>query len=186
MSPGATTAQSQRQRIELELARLSSSDQLRLKRIAQLRALGIPALQWDDLLQEAITRLLSGARRCPNDVPIMACLIQTIRGIASDAREHEARMVEADGFRDEDGSPMVESIPSSSPDPESNAVTRHALETIEGMFADDPDAISVLFALAHGWTPEETVGKRGMTLKRYQSAQKRIRRKLASSESLGD
>lgn len=174
------------ERVERELSRLSDSDHLRLKRIAQLRALGISGLQWDDLLQEAIFRLLSGSRRCPNDVPFMACLVQTMRSIAHEARERGSLLVSADLGNEGALDSTIDDVPSNAPGPESHAATRDAIRAIEKLFASDNDAMTVLKALAQGWAPDETLKKTSMTLKRYQAAQKRIRRKIASAEALGE
>ena len=48
-------------------------DLLRLKTLARLYARGLPPdVDWEDLLQEALTRVLVGSRAVPADVPPVA------------------------------------------------------------------------------------------------------------------
>ena len=56
------------------LASLSDTDLLRLKQIGKLRSSGLP-LTWEDLLNEALRRMLSGARRWPRSVPLVAVMV---------------------------------------------------------------------------------------------------------------
>jgi DNA-directed RNA polymerase specialized sigma24 family protein len=168
-----------RPRIEEALEALTMADQVRLKRIAQIRAAGIPGVEWDDLLQEAIMRLLSGSRQCPQDVPFMACLLQTIRSIAHEARQH-GKLMPIASCEDAGDVGVIDELTFERPGPESQAIVRNQIEWIQSMFKNDAESLTVLHALAEGLSPEETVSKVGMTLKRYQSAQKRIRRKLAN------
>jgi hypothetical protein len=59
----------------LALHLITEMQLLRLKTIAKLHARGLPPdVGWDDLLQEALTRVLVGARLPPKDVPIVPFL----------------------------------------------------------------------------------------------------------------
>ena len=66
------------------LRRLSDGDLRRLERLARLRVIGLHAVDWRDLLHEAIVRLLDGSRRWPRDVSMVVFLRETMRSIASD------------------------------------------------------------------------------------------------------
>ena len=66
------------------LRRLSDADLRRLERIARLRAIGLNALDWRDLLNEAFVRLLNGSRRWPHKVKLVVFLRETMRSIASE------------------------------------------------------------------------------------------------------
>jgi len=57
----------------LALRLITEMELLKLKTIARLHARGLPPdVGWDDLLQEALTRVLIGSRLQPKDVPIVA------------------------------------------------------------------------------------------------------------------
>ena len=66
------------------LRRLSEGELRRLEQLARLRVIGLHAVDWRDLLQEAIARLLDGSRRWPRDVSLVVFLRETMRSIASD------------------------------------------------------------------------------------------------------
>ena len=65
------------------LRALSASDLQQLNNSARMRAAGLELLEGDDLVNEAIARLLSGSRRWPRKVPLVAFLLQTMRSIAN-------------------------------------------------------------------------------------------------------
>ena len=61
---------------------ISKADWVRLNRVAAYRCSIVPG-EPDELLQEAVLRVLSGQRRCPKDIPISVFLKHTMRSIAS-------------------------------------------------------------------------------------------------------
>ena len=79
------------------LAALTSSDLLRLKRLAQLRARLLPGLEWDELLNEAVLRALDGSRRWPDGVPLLAFLAGIMRSLV-DSRASNARSATVPGL----------------------------------------------------------------------------------------
>jgi len=57
-------------------------DFLRLKSIARWHARGLPPdVTWDDLLQEAVTRVLVGSRRQPEGLTMVAFLAGVMRSL---------------------------------------------------------------------------------------------------------
>ena len=63
----------------LAVGLLTAMDLLRLKSIARLYARGLPAdVAWDDLLQEAITRMLIGSRQKPEDLSAVAAYVWAV------------------------------------------------------------------------------------------------------------
>ncbi len=174
-----------RRQIEEALTGLSNADLLRLKRIAQLRTYGLPEMNWEDLLQEAIARALAGSRVWPSEVPFLAFLVQTMRSIANEAWLSARRAdvaLESDfesGKTSSDAREFrLEEVATNEVDPEREAMASDALRWIEAFFAEDSDATAVLAGLAQGLSPQETQIQSGMTPSRYEAAQKRIRRKL--------
>src|SRR5438552_10480176 len=69
----------------LALQLVTRMDLLRLKVIARLHARGLPPeIDWSDLLQEAISRVLDGSRPKPEGVPVVAFLAGVMRSIKTD------------------------------------------------------------------------------------------------------
>ena len=64
----------------LALELVDQMDLLRLKSIARLYVRGLPPeIAWDDLLQEALTRVISGSRRRPEGVTTVAFVAGILR-----------------------------------------------------------------------------------------------------------
>jgi DNA-directed RNA polymerase specialized sigma24 family protein len=81
----------------LALELVGEMDLLRLKTIARLYARGLPPdVAWDDLLQEAITRVLVGSRRQPQGVTTVAFLAGIMRSLKA---EHWRRAQRGAGSR---------------------------------------------------------------------------------------
>nr|WP_276978022.1 hypothetical protein [Ferrimicrobium acidiphilum] len=173
----ATTAE-----VAAALAALSGADLVRLKRIAQLRSAGLSTVTWEDLINEAIVRSLTGTRRWPPSIPFIAFLAQTIRSIASEEwrrLDHEQTRVEADlGFGEDDDQSMAD-LAVDHIGPERNAIARKTLNDIELLFHDDDAAKAILHGFAQGATPKQVQSSASLTPTQYASAQRRIRRRLA-------
>src|SRR5262245_65656680 len=82
----------------LALKLITEMDLLRLKSIARLYARGLPPdTAWDDLLQEAITRVLTGKRVKPDDVGMVAFLSGVMRSLRADHIRRARHGVTRDG-----------------------------------------------------------------------------------------
>ncbi|RXT28002.1 hypothetical protein B5P46_04095 [Rhizobium leguminosarum] len=73
------------------IGRLRRPDLLRLAALARVWATGLRQHGADDLLNEALDRVLSGRRPWPSDVPLPAFLSQVMRSIASQWRQEDRR-----------------------------------------------------------------------------------------------
>lgn len=183
MSAGRQEHKETRLQVERAFAGLSDLDLIKLKRIAQVRTLGLIGFDWEDLLQESVLRALRGTRVWPQDVPFMAFLIQTMKSVVHEARALASRSpitTEAD-LPHPVGSGADSVLPEVATDmgnPERDAIVRDSLRAIESLFSDDADVTAVLRALAEGMSPDEAQSAGGMTPLRYEAAQKRMRRKL--------
>lgn len=182
-----------RSAVEGALLALSDGDLMRLKRIAQLRSFGLEDYGWDDLLQEAISRALAGTRVWPQDVPLVAFLAQTMRSISHEARnspgqERVDRMPAQgnDGIENGIASATLADVAIDEITPERQTAAGQALKRIEAAFAGDSEALAVLHALGEGLTPEEALVKAKLSRVSYESAQRRIRRKVAKMLDQGD
>lgn len=167
-----------RKDVEDALLGLSDADLLRLQRLARFRARLIPALDWQDLLQEAIGRALDGRRRWPRAVDFMAFMRQTIRSIAN---EHWRREERKPPHSDLDDESMVDRGLNTAYQPERLVLAAKLLEEIQSLFAEDPQVLAILAGIAADEPPADIKRKAGMSNTQYASAQKRIRRGLANA-----
>lgn len=164
----------------LALKLVSEMSLLRLKTIARLHARGLPPdLGWEDLLQEALTRVLTGARRIPEGVAPVAFIAGIMRSLRS---EHWKRCGAARRRRNAPGGSGRYSArtegPDVAPDPERSLIAAEELQAIERLFADDPVALRIIDALGEGLAAEQIRTRLSLTKTEYDSARKRIRRCL--------
>src|ERR1700722_890315 len=162
---------------------LSDVDLLRLKAIARVWARGLPdGLGWADVLNEAIARVLDGARRGPPGVPLLAFLSGVMRSICDDywrrARRDLGLLVRFEDFVDLAG-PAEESEPT--PDPERVLAAGQALAAVDRLFAGDPAGLKIIAGLADGLTAKEICRVYGMSECAYDTARKRMRRAILRS-----
>ena len=164
------------------MRRLSDGDLRRLEQLARLRVIGLHAVDWRDLLHEAIVRLLDGTRQWPRDVPLVAFLRETMRSIASDHwRRLERPVVVAEselGIDGEIDGSEVGHARDVAGQPERQVSADETLARIEDAFRDDDEALKVMAGMAGGKSPREIQEETGMDETRYASTQRRIRRRL--------
>ena len=166
----------------LALELVTEMDLLRLKSIARLHARGLPPdVAWDDLLQEAITRVLTGKRVQPEGVQMVAFLGGIMRSLRADhirrARHglgrddpHWLNQSREDVFELELLDPGA--------DPERALIVTEELEKIRQLFADDAIALLIIDGLAEGLAAEQIRARNGISRTEYDSARKRMRRCL--------
>jgi DNA-directed RNA polymerase specialized sigma24 family protein len=172
------------QEVVLALHQLSPPDLLRLRQIAGMRAIGLPSMDWEDLLHEAIARLLAGARPWPKAVPFVAFVAQIIRSVAGDEWRRIGRLPVVPesqmdtGVSDEPGGALA-GIAVQHISPERELIAQATLEEIRALFADDAHAHQILVGMALGLDPSEIQNNSGMSATQYATAQRRIRRQVA-------
>lgn len=166
----------------LALDRVTENDLLRLKAIARLHARGLPPdIGWEDLLQEALTRVLVGDRKVPDGVTMVAFIAGVMRSLKS---AHWRRALHGQFTADAypalyggvEGSQYQS--PDTEPGPERSLVARQALEEIQRVFAEDPVVQRIMTGLAEGLTAERIRANYGISKTEYDSARKRLRRRL--------
>lgn len=164
------------------LRQLSDEDYVRLEKIARLRVIGLHAVEWRELLHDAIARLLDGRRQWPRNVPLVVFLRETMRSIASDHwRRLDEPVVVAEsemGADGDTGGGAVASAVDETAQPERRASAEETLARIEAAFEGDAEALRVLAAMASGWSPREIQREIGIDETRYASTLRRIRRRL--------
>ena len=143
---------------------LGDADRTVLMKIARFYARRSP-FDHDDLLEEAICRVLSGQRVYARGTPVRSFLVGVMRSIAWEwkSENHEAVVDAADprcGV-----SPMMASIDSGK---------------IVEMLADDPVAQKIVLGMMEGVRGEELQRFSGLGKVEYESKRKKIRRRIGS------
>lgn len=163
---------------------LTNADLLRLARIARTYEFGV-GLEGMDLVNEAISRAMSGTRACPRDVPFVVFLKNAMRSIASSerARVREEPMLESTTVGLGDGSSAWD-LPDDGRNAEDSLIAHqdmqarlHALETL---FANDDDAQLVLMGDLEGMSAAEIRSMNGWSEQDLASVRRRMRRRLAA------
>jgi RNA polymerase sigma-70 factor (ECF subfamily) len=149
------------------LEKLGQADRLRIESLARNRLYGNDS-EWEDLLQEALTRILEGTRRWPRDLPIVAFIAGVMRSLASERRKQRRYSSEEEASQVADGNPG----------PEQQAAARAEIQALENHFGDDDEALEVLMGKFDGLTPAEIQTIFDLTKTQYDSTLKRIRRKI--------
>jgi RNA polymerase sigma-70 factor (ECF subfamily) len=65
------------------LEQLGPAGRIRLEKIARNRLRGLNT-EWEDLLQEALTRILEGSRKWPRNLPIINFVAGVMKSLASE------------------------------------------------------------------------------------------------------
>ena len=166
------------------LRALTAADLRRLERIARTRTIGLPEIEWQDLLQEAIVRTLDGTRKWPKQLSLVVFLRETMRSIASDywRRRKITPVVAESQFPNSlpiGERTFLDTVMDPTADPERDAAASETLARIDKAFADDLEALHVLSGMALGKSPWEIQEEGNIDTRRYASIQRRIRRTLA-------
>jgi RNA polymerase sigma-70 factor (ECF subfamily) len=158
-------------------------DLLRLKAIARLHARGLPPdVGWEDLLQEAFTRVFVGDRRVPDGVSIVAFIAGVMRSLKS---AHWRRAISGQNSGGEilrlDRSPEWPGhleLSDPAPSPERALIARQELEAVQSLFADDQVVQQIITGLGEGLSADQIRVKHGTSKTDYETARKRMRRRL--------
>lgn len=165
----------------LALNLVSEMDFLRLKAIARLYARGLPPdVDWDDLLQEAFTRVLVGARVKPDHIEVVPFLAGTIRSLRSAHLRRAQRSEPSDEVATDNASELRRDLEllDPGPGPERSLIARQELEVVQRLFADDPLALQIIEGLGDGMSAEQIRAASRISKVDYDSARKRMRRCL--------
>jgi DNA-directed RNA polymerase specialized sigma24 family protein len=168
--------------VALALNLISRMDFLRLKAIARLHARGLPPdVSWDDLLQEAFTRAMTGSRRKPQGVAMVAFLAGVMRSLRAEHwRRAHGGPASNETLRIDHQRDLSRAAELRDPgcDLEQALLAREQIEAIEQLFAGDPVALGILAGLAEGRSAAHIRAGMGVSKTDYDSARKRMRRAL--------
>jgi RNA polymerase sigma-70 factor (ECF subfamily) len=166
----------------LALGLVSATDLLRLKTIARVYARGLPPEgTWEDLLQEALTRIITGSRRQPQGLPTVAFVAGILRSLRAEYWRRATR--ESGGNNivpiDHEGGELVAlALPDPAPGPERSLSARQELIAIKQLFSDDSPALKIIEGLGEGQSAEQIRQTTGLSKADYDSARRRMRRTL--------
>src|SRR5215468_2588466 len=118
---------------------------------------------YEDLIQEALARVLEGKRAWPRDLPIVVFLRGVMRSIASDwppERYDDAVRVDEIGYVNH------------------SAAARIDAQKMLALFDDDPIAQKIFVAMLEGAKGEELRALSGLAQKDYETKRTKMRRRL--------
>lgn len=157
------------------LSRLRQADHLRLAALAQTWISGCPRREPVELLNEALSRILSGARPRPVDVPLPAFLSQVMRSIAGQWRHEDQREPLLD---DADILPHDSEAPATSDIADLTDRMRKALE-------DDPPARGIFEQILSQTSRKDVRTELGIDETGYDTARRRMIRTMRDQFSTG-
>ncbi len=167
---------------------VSEPDWRRARKLA--RRFCAPGCGWspDELLDEAVTRSLSGERRWRVGMDPLPSLLGIMRSTASSWRKAKRRSRIDDRVEvalmdaapadedDEDSAPRVFAVDSVTP--EDRALYQELLAATESAVEKDEEAHLIFLAWAEGKRGKEAIQQLGMDVETYEAARKRLKRTL--------
>jgi DNA-directed RNA polymerase specialized sigma24 family protein len=164
--------------VEAEIQKLTEADYIRIRRVTGLQVRGTGFCP-DELviivLQEPwLVAMGQRGRRWPPKVAFMAYLIMTVEGMCKDERLRLWRLAKRRAILDSED----ESVPDVA-----DLVDRHeqAKKTLDELFALctlDRGVLEIIKAEAEGASPEDVQQRSGMTRTEYNTARRRLRRRM--------
>jgi DNA-directed RNA polymerase specialized sigma24 family protein len=159
-----------------ELERLPRSEQDRVERRARI-LVGGTTMEPGDLVNTVVERLLTQRRHWHRQETMAACFDRTMKSVRQDYWRREQSPIiavndAAAGIRND-------------PDPENQTMVREELRRILDVLRDDQRTQEIALAMANGEKPAEIRERFGLTETEYDSALKRIRRKLMKQSPPG-
>lgn len=182
-----------RKQVEEAITTMSDADWRRVEFIASSLSHGVTGFEPEDLIQEALTKLLEGVRVWPQGVPTVVVLENVMLSIASNTRKRLQEgpidtTVEVDPLETDDQTAFRagQSISSrTETTPESHAAAREQLSAVHRLVADDPDLQDLVAAWAMELKGEEAWASLAWTKDRYEANRKRLTRRLDKLASQG-
>ncbi|MFZ5894764.1 MAG: hypothetical protein ACOY0T_27115 [Myxococcota bacterium] len=167
--------------VEAAIRALSDADSLRLRRVAEFRVRALAGLglgiDGDDLLQEALARTLDGKRQWRKSISFVRHLMETMRSIASHARD-SMKACNAILDASEDAASTADGLPLKSHmgDGERIAAANEQLAKICQVFKDDDEVGLVMQGLANEMKGPEIQQDLGLNETQYETIMTRLRR----------
>lgn len=153
------------------IGRLRGPDLVRLAALARVWATGLRQHDADDLLNEALDRVLSGRRPWPIDVPLPAFLSQVMRSIASQWRQAGRR----EPLKEDEAREMLEE---ESHNPGACYEMGDLITRMRRALGTDPPALGVFEHILADSDREDAQAALGMNATQYDTARRRMVRQL--------
>lgn len=165
----------------------------RIRKAAQICLIGTEFQDADELVNEAVLRSIGGGgRNWPKHVPFVAFMIRTIESLAETSRSSPAQArtdrleglgIEPDpeGFLAANGhthSDVIEQAIHLEEAQTRMAMVEADAKAIDDLFAADEDVTWILMGIKDGQKMAEICAISGMSSTQYESAQRRMRRKI--------
>ncbi|WP_304351338.1 hypothetical protein [Comamonas testosteroni] len=170
------------------LSAFSAADWRRALLIAHHRAGGIACMTGEDLMQSAMTKLLSGERKWPASTHPMAVLDKVMHSIASNERKRRKNspiddMVQVDPVESDEGGDTVIAVRSSTQlTAEDELAAKQQLTAIYASVAGDEELEMLVMAWSEGIRGEDACRELEWDSKKYDAARKRLTRRLEKLE----
>ncbi len=170
-----------REEVVTALSSLTDDQMILLGKWARYYVRGIPLLDHEDLLHTAIVAVLNGGekgktRQWPKSINFLTFLSNVMKSIASSQRRSQISFLgKTVLLEDAEASLAVESH-------ETEIIkfieVEEELVFLRSLFKDDLEASTILEFMLNGASKIKILKETGMSEKRYDSARKRIRRKV--------
>src|ERR1700759_4170578 len=143
----------------LALNLLTEMELLKLKTIARLHARGLPPdVSWEDILQEALTRVLVGSRVKPPEIPMVHFVAGVMRSLRSEHWRRRAPNRASSQLQtlplERDQDPRELELRDPAPTPERSIIALQELAAIRRLFAQDLLCLRIIQGLEMGLTAE--------------------------------
>lgn len=158
---------------------LSDVEWMKLGKSAEYLCWGL-AIEWQDLLNTAICKILEGKRKCPRGLPTVVFLYGVMQSLVSAYLKKRKRdplaksvdiIVEDNLLEDIDLKPNVDT-------PEEILIANQTIKQIEQALSGDETMEMVFMAQMDGYSPNEIQDLVGLSEVKYASTLRAIRRRL--------
>jgi DNA-directed RNA polymerase specialized sigma24 family protein len=160
-----------------QIASFSADEKIRLWLIERRRCAGTDFRQ-GELYHDAVCRALTGKRRCPIDVPLIAFLAQTMRSLASHRRVRLKR--ERSIAKDSRIGDLLDlQVLTNQHNPEAALIEQEDIDTVAAIYEcldGDDESQFVIMALADGKKGKELRDEVGIDQAAYDYAMRRIKK----------
>jgi DNA-directed RNA polymerase specialized sigma24 family protein len=160
------------------IGRLCGPDLVRLAALARVWATGLRQHDADDLLNEALDRVLSGRRPWPVEVSLPAFLSQVMRSIASQWRQEARR----EPLKEDEVGEVFEE---ESHNPSACYEMGDLIARMRRALGSDPPALGVFQHILADTNREDAQAALGMTATQYDTARRRMVRRLLEAFHAG-
>lgn len=174
------------ERVEAAVNDLTEAGFVRMRRKAAYLAIGTPDGDVMALFNEAIMRTLNGSREWKPELPFHVYIFGAMKSIAhaqKNSMQNKTEIVEADfAMAGEDEGSFLSKV-AGAPGTDDMLIARMRTEALQAdvdalasHFNGDEDVELVLAALEDGTSRQDLIEDFGMTITRYESARKKLRR----------